>query len=165
MEQPHIIIALLVVGSMLLAISTAAIFVPRTQGALIAFAAMIVCNCSHAVTFATETFLFWGVATAISVALDFMLPPTVSKSRAGVPFISGGALVGMVVGMLTNSMAGIIVCSAIGSFLGAMAYANSQAGYAMQFPSSKFFNYLAAKGLPSIVAMSMVGAVFIQIIS
>jgi uncharacterized protein YqgC (DUF456 family) len=166
MDTPHIIIIpLLMVGSMLLAAATIAIFVPRSATALIAMVAMLVCNASHAASFETKTFIFWAIAAVIAIAIDFMLPKQVAKSRVGVPFISGGAVVGMTLGMLLNTMAGIITGAAVGALLGAIAFANTPAGHPMQFPSSKFFNYFAAKGLHAIVTMSIVGAILIQIIS
>lgn len=97
-------------------------------------------------------YLFWCGAVAIAWGINVMLPPLVARSRAGVGYISGGALVGAIVGMLF-SIAGMIMGSVAGAFCGALAYSRSAAGAAMQFPSSKFLNYLCAKGLPAVVVM------------
>lgn len=156
---------MLVLGSMLMAIATVAIFVPRLPAALVAFASMVVCGLSNAAYFSTQSYIFWGIATALSLAITYMLPPEVAKARGGVPYISGGAIVGMVLGMLFNTMAGIILGAAIGSLMATIAFAKTPAGRPMQFPSSKFFNYFAAKGLPAIVTMSMIGASLVQLIS
>lgn len=165
MVQPEIILSLLVLGSMLMAAAAVACFVPRLPAALVAYMSMIACGMSNAAIFTTQSYVFWGIATALSLAITYMLPVEVAKSRLGVAYIGGGAIVGMVLGMLLNTMSGIILGAALGSLCAAIAFARTPAGHAMQFPSSKFFNYFAAKALPVIVTMSMIGASLIQIIS
>ena len=50
--------------------------------------------------------------------------------------------------------------------MGGIAYTRTPAGRGiMQFPSRRFFNYLGAKGLPSIVALSMAAACTVSLLA
>ncbi len=158
-------IPLLMFGSMTMAVSMVLCFMSKRWATPVAYGAMWLCFLSGLVTIEMSTLLFWGLATAICVAIDVMLPPQVSRSCTGLYHIAGGSLAGAVVGMCANTMAGVIVGAALGAFFGALAFSRTQSGRPMHFPSSKFFNYLAAKGLPAIVLMSMLGQILIQLIA
>lgn len=145
--------------SVLIALTIAAVFVPRLPAVLPAYAAMLVCRFCGICNFGNETLAFWGVATLIALGITYMIPRKVAYSRVGVGFIGGGALAGAAVGMLSNKMAGVITGAAVGALAGGIAYARSAAGREiMHFPSRRFFNYLGAKGLPVVVAVSMAAA-------
>lgn len=107
-------------------------------------------------TVPTTALIFWGIATVIVVALGFMLPKTVVNSRRGVGYIAGAALAGAFVGMVM-SHEWMIIGAVVGALLGGIAYSRTPAGKVMEFPSSKFFNYLCAKGLPAIITVCIVG--------
>lgn len=156
----------IVFGSMLMALTAVAVFIPRFPAVLAGYATMLLCNFGGVAYFSGETLIFWGVATLIVLGITYLLPRQVSASRVGVPFIAGGALVGVVVGMMANSMAGIIVGGLAGALFGGIAFANTAtARQLMSFPSKKFFNYLAAKGLPAVVALAMAAACLIQLVN
>ena len=109
--------------------------------------------------------VFWGVATILTLGINWMLPRHIWRSTVGLPFMAVGGLAGMAVGAVLNTMAAIILGTALGCLFGAVAFANTGAGRAvMTFPSKPFFNYLAAKGLPIVVALSMAGAVLVQFV-
>lgn len=149
----------IVAVSMLITLTAVAVFVPRLPAVLPAYAAMLLCRFGGICNFGNDTLIFWGVATLIALGITYMIPRNVAYSRVGVGFIGGGALVGAVLGMLTNTMAGIIVCTAAGVLMGGIAYTRTMVGRnIMSFPSRRFFNYLGAKGLPAIVALSMAAA-------
>lgn len=150
----------------LLVLTVFAIFVPRMPAVLSAYAAVWVCQGAGTDWFSTGFLVFWGVATVIALGITTLVPDEVSSSRVGVPYMGGGALAGTVVGMLSNTMAGIIVGAAAGVLLGGIAFANTAAGRAvMHFPSAPFFNYLAAKGLPVVVALSMAAACVVHMLA
>ncbi|MCM1076909.1 MAG: hypothetical protein NC411_06075 [Bacteroides sp.] len=104
--------------------------------------------------------IFWGVATVIVLILQFLLPKGISSSRRGVGYIAGAALAGALAG-LTVSHGWMIIGSVIGAALGGVAYSRTPAGKVMEFPSSKFLNYLCAKGLPAVVTMCIAGSVIL----
>lgn len=140
-------------------------FMPRRATSLVAYCAMIFATMSGAASFGVYTYIFWGIAVLITIGINYMLPREVACSRAGLPFIAGGSLTGTAVGMATATSAGIISGAALGAFFGALAFANTPGGRAMTFPSAKFFNYLAAKGLPVIVTLSLAGIILTLILA
>ncbi|MCM1348275.1 MAG: hypothetical protein NC338_02585 [Firmicutes bacterium] len=106
---------------------------------------------------------FWGIATLIALGINYMLPFEISSSRRGMAYMAGGSLCGTFVGMIAASQAGMICGAALGALCGAIAYSRTPRGRVLDFPSSRFFNYVLAKGLPLIVVMSTVGLVGIAI--
>lgn len=156
----------IVFGSMLLAIAALLIFIPKYPACIAAYAGMWLALRSGMVFFSGNTMIFWGMATAIALAIRFLLPRPVALARQGVGFISGGALTGMALGMAFGSMPVIITAAVCGAFFGSLAYANTPAGRSfVAFPSGRFFNYLGAKGLPAVVTVAMIGAVLVQLLT
>lgn len=100
---------------------------------------------------------FWGIATLIALVINYMLPFQVATSRVGMPYIAGGALCGTLVGLIVSSQAALICGAAVGALCGAVAYSRTPRGRQLDFPSTPFFNYLLAKGLPLVVVMSTAG--------
>lgn len=102
---------------------------------------------------------FWGIATLIALGINYMLPFQVATSRMGMAYIGVGALCGTAVGLVVASQAATICGAALGCLCGAIAYSRTPRGRQMDFPSTRFFNYLLAKGLPLTVVMSISGIV------
>lgn len=151
--------------SMLVAVTVLSVFVPRLPSALLAYGTMWLAKVGGVAPFSTSTMIFWGVATAILVALGVILPQKVVNSRMGVPHMATGAVTGAIIGLISNTMAGVILGAVCGVFFGAMIFSRTRPGMeVMHFPSGKFFNYLAAKGIPMVVSLSMIGAVLSQLI-
>jgi len=100
---------------------------------------------------------FWGIATLIALGINYMLPFKVATSRVGMPYIAGGALCGTMVGLIAASQAGLICGAVAGALCGGIAYSRTPRGRDLRFPSTGFFNYLLAKGLPLTVVMSTAG--------
>lgn len=107
---------------------------------------------------ASNSLIFWGVATVIVLGLEYMLPKHIVDSRRGVGYIAGAALAGTFVGLVI-SHEWMIVGSVAGAILGGIAYSRTPAGKVMEFPSSKFLNYLCAKGLPAVITMCIIGTI------
>lgn len=149
----------LVFACILSAISLVMMFVPRTPACVVGYMAMWAAQLSGYMTFTTGTLIFWGVAVLIVVINRFLLPAFVRNSRVGVGFIAGGAIAGMAVGLTMYRPATLIGGSILGAVLGAIAYARTGRGAALQFPTTKFFNYLGAKGIPAVIAASMSGMI------
>lgn len=162
-EQTNLL--LLCLGSMLMAGGIVLTYMSLRWATLATYCGMWVARLSGAVQFEASTMLFWGIATALCLAIDILLPPNIARSRKGLAHIATGVLAGTAAGMVLNTAAGVICGAVVGAFFGALAFANTAAGRPMDFPSSKFFNYLAAKGLPAIVAFSTIGLVLLQILN
>jgi len=103
------------------------------------------------------TLIFWIAAAAIAAVIVRLLPEPVGKSNAGVPFMATGAIAGMMVGLTLHTAAAPVIGSAAGVLFGALIFGNTQSGREMEFPSTRYFNYVLAKGLPLVVAISVVG--------
>lgn len=147
---------LIAVISIVLAAAAAvfAFFSPSYATAL-AFLAMCVAGLMPEIHITPAGYLCWGVAMVISVALEFMLPGAVARSRRGVPYMAGAAMAGAFAGLAIGSQAAIVIGAVAGAAFGGIAYGRTPAGSVLQFPSSRFVNYLCAKGLPAAVAMSL----------
>lgn len=104
----------------------------------------------------TTTLIIWGVTVLLVWGLTMILPPTVAKSTHGLTYMVVGGAAGTLLGMLVPSP-GPIVGAVLGVIVGGLAYGATPAGRQMGFPSGQFFNYLAAKGFPAAVTMSLIG--------
>lgn len=153
----------LILGSLLLIAAIVLAFRPLLPASLAAYCAIWMFQLSGYIQLPSATIIFWSVATLIVLGLYRLLPASVTRSSAGRGYISTGTLAGMVVGMLMSA-AGIILGAAIGAFLGAFAYSRTPQGQPVAFPSSPFMQLLAARGLPAVVAFSMVGLIIRDLI-
>ena len=148
---------LMVIGAILLAIATVAAFFPRFHSVVIAFAGMLILRWAGAVVFPSSTLIFWGAAALLVVVNHYMLPTPIRNTGSGLGYMAGGALAGLAFGMTLYEQASIVGGAVLGALLGAIAFSRTAAGRPMNFPSSKFFNYLGAKGMPVVVTLSIVG--------
>lgn len=162
--DPHIT-WILVLSLFSIAVSIALSFMSRWEAVLASLAALVLGQLSGYAYVNVSTLVFWIVTVVIVLGIDFLLPAQVRNSRVGVPHFCTGALVGCAIGMLFNSMAGIITGSAVGVLLSAVALSRLQAGNSLEYPSKKFFNYLCAKGLPLVVIYSILGLLGLQFIT
>lgn len=115
-------------------------------------------------TLGWQTILFWGVAAAIALSINLMLPAIVTRNNSGTPFIFGGALAGTFTGMILSQPA-MIIGSVIGVAFGALAFGRTTTGRAMGFPSGRFSNYILAKGFPAIITTCLCGLSVLHIIN
>ncbi len=153
----------IIVGALLLSAAVVLQFRPLMPASLAAYASLWMFQWSGVLAFPSSTMLFWGLATLLVLGLDRLLPAAITRGVDGRGYICGGALAGMVVGMLI-SPTGIILGAAIGAFLGAMAYSRTPVGKALPFPSAGFLRFLCARGLPAVVTVSMVGVVLCDLL-
>lgn len=152
-------VVLIVISSLLTLWSVASAFVSWRWAAATAYAALWPLCYIPGMEIPESLLIFWGIAALIALGITYMLPFEVATARLGMGFMTGGALCGMMVGLIASSNAGTICGSAAGVLLGAIAFSRTRRGVQMEFPSKKFFNYLMAKGLPLVVIMSSAGLV------
>lgn len=148
-------IALTIIGLVALAGALATLFVSWRWSAAVAFAGMCLIAWGNPGVVRAVMLIFWGVAAAIVVAINYMLPAAVATGRMGIGYIAGGALLGTLTGYLLGPGA-IVLCDVVGTFLGALAFSRTPAGRHLDFPSSKFIQYLCAKGLPAAVTLAII---------
>lgn len=154
----------LVTAIILMVCSAAAMFLPRIPSCIIAYLALWAARLSGYTPFSTETMIFWGIAVVLVTVNSFMLPAFIRNSSRGLGYIATGALAGMAVGLTLYRPATVICGAVIGTFVAAIAYTRTANGAVLEFPTSKFFNYLGAKGIPAVMTASMIGLVLAGLI-
>lgn len=140
----------------ILALATGLVFVTGPFGVICSYLGLAVASIALSTAPSLATLIFWGVAAAIVVMLNILLPKNVANSRLGVNWLAVGSVAGMLVG-LTMGHAAMVIGAVVGMLFGGVAFAKTPKGSALGFPSSKFFNYLCAKGLPMVVTVSIIG--------
>ncbi|MCX4289931.1 MAG: hypothetical protein OSJ46_10585 [Duncaniella sp.] len=143
-------------AALLLTLSVILAFIPSRWSVVTAWAGLTLTGIGSEIAIGAASYIFWGVAAAIVIALSYLLPPDITRSTRGNGYIVGATLAGALVGLVL-SHAGMIVGAVLGAFCGALAYSRTPAGSALAFPSGKFLNYLCAKGLPAVITMCTVG--------
>lgn len=151
----HTIMICVVVSSMLIVLDVVSLFMQRWPAGVLSYIALIVSVSCGALQMAALNVVLWGVTVAMLVGLFYLLPREVATSRVGVPFMVEGGIAGAVIGLLTNTMIGVIACSVLGAALGAIGYAKTPSGRVLGFPSRKFVNYFAAKAFAIVTVCSL----------
>ena len=150
----HII--LLAAGVACLILALVLVLWPRWVAAVPALAGLILMHCSYYIAVPKLTFIFWSVATLITVGLFYLSPSgEPDGNRSSNLYIGFTAMAGGMLGILLAPR--IMVLGVIlGAAMGQLAYSRTPAGKWMLSPSSLFGRYFAAKCLPAIVAVSIV---------
>lgn len=109
-------------------------------------------------------FIFWSAAAVIALAILLLLPRQVSANAMGMPYITVAAVTGALVGLIV-SMAGMIIGAVAGAFCGSVAFSRTPRGSVLEFPSSRFFNFTCAKGLPAAVVACVCGLIVVAVVN
>lgn len=111
---------------------------------------------SDALDFPSVMLSYWGVMAVIVVTVCVLLPPALVKATQGLPHIAGTAVAGMAVGM-TIGYKSMIAGTILGTVAGAVFFARTEKGRGLDFPSSRFLQYLCAKGFPTVISVALTG--------
>ncbi len=98
---PMDIFLMVIAGLVLAAVAGLAFYLAwkgRVEGVIAVYVALLLCG--HGRVPAGQL-VFWGVASAVTVALMLLLPRQVSKSTVGMAYLTAGGLVGMWWGSLS----------------------------------------------------------------
>lgn len=137
-------------------ISILSSFVPRFPACVLAFSSLLMLHYSGNESIASSTLIYWALATAIVLGLDYLQPRALMATNRGHAYVVGGAIVGTLLGFLISATSGaIILGAAVGAFLGTTAYMRTPKGPHFNIASDEFIQYLCAKGLPAVVTSSM----------
>ena len=147
---------LLIAGAACLVVALLLVLRPRWVAAVPAFAGLALMHWSYTIDVKTMTFVFWGIATLITVGLYYLLPKGEPDGhQSSNLYVGFTAMAGGMLGILLAPR--IMVLGVIlGAAMGQLAYSRTPAGNWMLFPSTQFWRYFAAKCLPAIVAISIV---------
>ena len=147
---------LLIAGAICLIVALVLVLWPRWVAAVPAFLGLLLMHWSYTIDVKTMTFIFWGIATLITVGLYYLSPSgEPDGNRSSNLYIGFTAMAGGMLGILMAPR--IMVLGVIlGAAMGQLAYSRTPAGKWMLNPSTMFWKYFAAKCLPAIVAVSIV---------
>ena len=147
---------LLIAGVVLLAAALVLVLRPKWVAAVPAYIGLWLLHWSYYIDVPMMTFVFWGIATLITIGLFYLSPSgepdgnSSSNLYVGFTAIAGGLL-----GILLAPRI-LVLGVVLGAALGQLAYSRTPAGRWMMNPSTLFWRYFAAKCLPAIVAVSIV---------
>lgn len=144
-----------------------------------AFAGLLVISLAHnaqgypIVPVNTTMLMAWFFMTVVVTIATMMQPVPVRDTSRGMGYITAGAIVGMVVGLLAFTTtyqlnmlyALMIVATAIGTFLGFLIFTNTPNGRAVGVRSGNFWRYLLAKGFPTAITVMQIGVVLVLVIA
>lgn len=150
-------ILLLIIGLLLLAASLIFTLRQWLPSAITAFAALVALHFSTFICLPVSTFVFWGTASLIALAIVGLSPKgEPGGTSVGNLYLSAGALAGLFVGIAVDARV-MILCAIAGTFFGLLAFARTPKGCWIKFPSSNFIHYFCAKGMNIIVTVAMAG--------
>ena len=90
------------------------------------------------------------------LGLRVLQPKALVMTAKGLPYVALATIAGTAIGyMISPTAASVILCASAGAVLGAIAYMRTPAAPSIAIASSRFVEYLCAKGLPCVVTTSM----------
>jgi len=147
---------LLIAGAIALIIALALVLRPKWVAAVPAYAGLLLMHWSYYIDVKTVTFIFWGIATLITVGLFYLSPKGEPDGHSSSNLYVGfTAMAGGMLGILLAPRV-MVLGVVLGAAMGQLAYSRTPAGKWMLSPSSQFWRYFAAKCLPAIVAVAIV---------
>ncbi len=147
---------LLIGGAICLIAAILLVLWPRWVAAVPAFLGLLLMHLSYTIDVKTMTFIFWGIATLITVGLFYLSPSgEPDGNRSSNLYIGFTAMAGGMLGIMLAPRV-MVLGVILGAAMGQLAYSRTPAGKWMLNPSTMFWRYFAAKCLPAIVAISIV---------
>ena len=147
---------LMIAGAILLVIALVLVLRPKWVAAVPAYAGLWLLHWSYYIDVPVMTFVFWGVATLITIGLYYLSPSGEPDGNSSSNLYVGfTAMAGGMLGILLAPRI-LVLGVVLGAAVGQLAYSRTPAGRWMMNPSTLFWRYFAAKCLPAIVAVSIV---------
>lgn len=147
---------LLIAGAACLIAALVLVLWPRWVAAVPAFVGLVLMHFSYYIAVPLVTFIFWGIATLITVGLFYLSPSGEPDGhRSSNLYVGFTAMAGGMLGILVAPRI-MVLGVVLGAAMGQLAYSRTPAGKWMLNPSTMFWRYFAAKCLPAIVAVSIV---------
>lgn len=147
---------LLIAGAACLIAALVLVLWPRWVAAVPAYVGLWLMHWSYYIAVPTLTFIFWGIATFITVGLFYLSPSGEPDGHSSSNLYVGfTAMAGGMLGILLAPRL-MVLGVVLGAAFGQLAYSRTPAGKWMLSPSTLFVRYFAAKCLPAIVAVAIV---------
>lgn len=144
---------LLIVGVILVSGGLVWAFRSSASGAAFTFMGVSALDRSRYAAIDSQTLLFWAIAVLIVLFIGYSSRKSDVVPNLWKNYIVGGTLAGMVVG-LTYGQAGMIVGSAAGAVLGAVA-CGRMGRHAVYYKALR--SAVVTVGLPAVVTMTLAG--------
>jgi len=129
---------------------------PHIPSVIASYGGIWLLQWSDILDFPSVMLSYWGIMVVIVVTILSMLPPTLVKATQGLVPMTVTSVAGMALG-LTMGYAPMIVGAAVGTVAGAVFFSRTPKGAGLGFPSSRFLQYLCAKGFPVVISVSLTG--------
>ncbi|MBD5387381.1 hypothetical protein HDR70_05800 [bacterium] len=115
----------------------------------------------------------WLCMTLVVMFACYLQPAPVRAQTKGWGYITGGAITGMMLGLLGSTfnisismLYGIMILATVaGIFIGFLIYTNTPDGRAVAPRSGYFFKYLLAKGFPTAVTVMQAGVALVLLVA
>lgn len=147
---------LMIAGALCLILAVLLVLRPKWVAAVPAFVGLLLMHWSYYIDVPTMTFVFWGIATLITVGLFYLSPSGEPDGHSSSNlYIGFTAMAGGMLGIMLAPRI-LVLGVVLGALMGQLAYSRTPAGKWMLSPSIQFWRYFAAKCLPAIVALSIV---------
>ncbi len=145
---------LIIIGSVALAAAIVLAFMPRSYASAVAWVGLLLYNLAG--TPYWTGLIFWGVAALLVAGIAYLQGPGYKPNRTANAYITAGALVGAIVGMIISSTA-IVLGAVVGAFFGIIAFSRTPRGSVLSITNRSFWTVLLAIGLPAVIAMGITG--------
>ncbi|MBD5224569.1 MAG: hypothetical protein HDS68_01205 [Bacteroidales bacterium] len=154
---------LLIAGALMLSAGVVEAFRHPSSGAMFSFAGLVAMwDSGHLPGITGQAILFWAIAVMILFGIRLAGGDTAASYPASARYyIAGGAMAGMLAG-LTLGQSGMIVGSALGAVVAAVAWSRTPAGRSSM---TGLWRLTAAAGFPSVITMTLVGLALGQLVA
>lgn len=148
---------LLVAGIACMIVALILVLFPRFVAAVPAYAGLVMLHYSHTIMVRPQYLIFWGVATLLVWGTAIISPSgepdrrNTSNLYLGLATVAG-ALVGIAVGARV-----MVLGTVIGAIMGLVMYSRTPHGQWLKASGKTIWLYFAAKCLPAIVAVAIMG--------
>lgn len=149
-------ISLLILGVLLLACALWLCIRPHIPAVIAAYGGLWLLQWGGWLAFPSVMLSYWGVMTVVVIIITSLLPQPLVKTTQGMVHITVASFAAMLLGM-TMGYAPMIIGAFVGAAAGGVVFARSPKGRVLDFPSARFLQYICAKGLPVVIAVSLVG--------
>jgi uncharacterized protein YqgC (DUF456 family) len=148
--------ALLALASLLAVVGLAGNVLPLLPGTPLNYIALLLLHFTRGGVFSTAFLAALGVLTAMSLAVDYVLPLLGARMHGATKYGMAGSTIGMVAGLLLLSLPGMLLGMVAGAVLGEL-YAGKSRAEALRSGIASFAGSLAAFifrfGLSSVMAV------------
>lgn len=157
---------LYVIGLIAMAAAVVLAFVPRCGSPLVAFVSLLLLHLSYRIAVPPGYLAFWGIAAAIAAAIQWLSPAGEPDGRrVSNVYIALGAIAGCLLGILLAPRV-MVLGVILGAAMGQMAYASTPAGRWLKMGGWPVMaRYYAAKCLPPVVALAILGVAVMGFLS